>query len=263
MGTAILAGLLRSGIEAGNISVSTKTAATAARLAEEFGVSSFATENTTDANALSVEAANIVLVAVKPAYVLEVLGEVSSAIDPNALVISVAAGITTEAMQAALPESVAVIRSMPNTPAIVGKAVTGLAAGTRANASQLQQASELFETIGSVLVVGEDQIDQLSTISGSGPAYVFYFIEQFTAAALDMGFTEAQARMMVEQTFLGASELLLASGKTPQELRKQVTSPNGTTMQAIAVFEKSNLHELFATATAEALARAKEIAAGN
>ena len=258
-----MAGLLRSGIEASHISVSTKTPATAARLADEFGVSALATENTKDANALSVENADIVLVAVKPAYVLEVLAEISPSIDAHALVISVAAGITTDAMQAALPETVAVIRSMPNTPAIVGKAVTGLAAGTRATAEQLQQASELFETIGSVLVVGENQIDQLSTISGSGPAYVFFFIEQFTAAALDMGFTVEQARMMVEQTFAGASELLLASGKTPQELRKQVTSPSGTTMQAIAVFEDANLHALFGKATAAALARAKEIAAGN
>jgi len=263
MGTAIMAGLLRSGIEASHISVSTKTVATATQLADEFGVSALATDKTKDANALSVEGADLVLVAVKPGYVLEVLAEIAPTINSNALLVSVAAGITTDAMQAALPDSVAVIRSMPNTPAIVGKALTGLAAGTRATESHMLQASELFETIGSVLVVGEDQIDQLSTISGSGPAYVFFFIEQFTAAALDMGFTNEQARMMVEQTFAGASELLHASGKTPQELRKQVTSPNGTTMQAIAVFEDADLHALFGKATAAALARAKEIAAAN
>ena len=263
MGTAILAGLLRSGIDASQISVTTKTAANAARLADEHGVTASATETSANANAKSVEGANIILVAVKPAYVIEVLAEIAASIDPNALVISVAGGITTGAMQAALPETVAVIRSMPNTPAIVGKAVTGLAVGSRASSDQLLQASALFETIGSVLVVGEDQIDQLSTISGSGPAYVFFFIEQLTAAAIDMGFTAEQASMLVEQTFAGASELLLASGRSPAELRKQVTSPNGTTMQAIAVFEDANLHALFAKATAAALARAKEIAAAN
>ena len=113
-----------------------------------------------------------------------------------------------------------------------------------------------------MVVVGEYQIDQLSTVSGSGPAYVFYFIEEFTKAAVELGFTPDQARMLVEETFLGASELLAASGKTPADLRRQVTSPNGTTMQAIAVFEQANLHELFGRATAAALARAREIAEG-
>jgi pyrroline-5-carboxylate reductase len=187
---------------------------------------------------------------------------VAANLKPGALVVSVAAGITTAAMQAAVADNVAVVRAMPNTPAIVGRAVTGLAAGSRVTPEQLGEASELFESVGRVIVVGEDQIDQLSTVSGSGPAYVFYFIEEFTKAAVELGFTPDQARMLVEETFLGASELLAASGKTPADLRRQVTSPNGTTMQAIAVFEQANLHELFGRATAAALARAREIAAG-
>ena len=263
MGTAILAGLLRSGVEASQVAISTKSVASAQTLADELGVTAFALESNPDANLRAAESADIVLVAVKPGYVLEVLAEITGALKPKALVISVAAGITTNAMQNVLPDSVAVIRSMPNTPAIVSRAVTGLAAGTRATGAQLEQASHLFETIGRVIVVAEDQIDQLSTVSGSGPAYVFYFIEEFTKAALDMGFNEDQARMMVEETFLGASELLAASGKTPAELRRQVTSPNGTTMQAIAVFETAQLQQLFANATDAALARAKEIASGN
>ena len=263
MGTAILAGLLRSGADAAQIAISTKTAASAQRLTEQFGVTAYALETEPNANSKAAASADLILLAVKPAYVLEVLGEIAPSVEASALVISVAAGVTTTAMQDRLPETVAVIRSMPNTPAIVGRAVTGLAAGSRATASHLTQASELFETIGRVLVVGEDQIDQLSTISGSGPAYVFYFIEEFTAAAVHMGFRAEDARMMVEETFLGASELLAASGKTPQELRRQVTSPNGTTMRAIAVFEDAALKQIFAKATSAALARAKEIAAGN
>jgi len=263
MGTAILAGLLRSGVDAAQIAISTKSVASAERLTDEFGVTAFALEASAQANAQATASADVILVAVKPGYVLEVLGEIASTLKPSALVISVAAGITTTAMQGALPDSVAVIRSMPNTPAIVSRAVTGLAAGTRATGAQLEQATELFETIGRVLVVGEDQIDQLSTISGSGPAYVFYFIQEFTASAIAMGFSPEDARMMVEETFLGASELLAASGKTPEELRRQVTSPNGTTMRAIAVFEDAQLEQLFTKATAAALARAKEIAAGN
>ena len=262
MGTAILAGLMRRGVDASEVVASTKTEATASRLADEFGITAIATETNSAANAEAVVDADIVLIAVKPGYVIEVLTQLASNLKPGSLVISVAAGITTAAMQAAVADNVAVVRAMPNTPAIVGRAVTGLAAGSRVTPEQLATASELFESVGRVVVVGEDQIDQLSTVSGSGPAYVFYFIEEFTKAAVELGFTPDQARMLVEETFLGASELLAASGKTPADLRRQVTSPNGTTMQAIAVFEQANLHELFGRATAAALARAREIAAG-
>lgn len=262
MGTAILAGLMSNGVDASEVVASTKTEATASRLADEFGITAIATETNAAANAEAVVDADIVLLAVKPAYIIEVLTQVAGNLKPGSLVVSVAAGITTAAMQAAVADNVAVVRAMPNTPAIVGRAVTGLAAGSRVTSEQLATASELFESVGRVVVVGEDQIDQLSTVSGSGPAYVFYFIEEFTKAAVELGFTPDQARMLVEETFLGASELLAASGKTPADLRRQVTSPNGTTMQAIAVFEQANLHELFGRATAAALARAREIAAG-
>ncbi|MFM5904054.1 MAG: pyrroline-5-carboxylate reductase [Microbacteriaceae bacterium] len=263
MGTAILSGLLKSGFEASQVAVTTKSQLNAEKLRDELGVTAFALDSDAQANSRSVEGADVVLLAVKPGYVLEVLGQISSSIRPDALVISVAAGITTAAMEQALGGAVAVIRSMPNTPAIVSKAVTGLAPGSLSTDSQMSLARELFETIGSVLVVDENQIDQLSTVSGSGPAYVFYFIEQFTAAAIDLGFTVEQSRMLVEQTFAGASDLLIASGKTPEELRRQVTSPNGTTMRAVEVFENADLHQLFANATQAALARAQEIASGN
>jgi pyrroline-5-carboxylate reductase len=262
MGTAILAGLMRRGVDASEVVASTKTQATASRLADELGITAIATETNAAANAEAVVDADIVLLAVKPAYIIEVLTQVAANLKPGSLVVSVAAGITTAAMQAAVADNVAVVRAMPNTPAIVGRAVTGLAAGSRVTPEQLATASELFESVGRVLVVGEDQIDQLSTVSGSGPAYVFYFIEEFTKATVELGFTPDQARMLVEETFLGASELLAASGKTPADLRRQVTSPNGTTMQAIAVFEQAHLHELFGRATAAALARAREIAEG-
>ncbi|MEY4349648.1 MAG: hypothetical protein RL719_945 [Actinomycetota bacterium] len=263
MGKAILAGLMSAGIDPSQVAASTKSAASAERLTDEYGIDAFARDTHDEANSMAAKQADIILLAVKPAYVIEVLTEIAPSLRPDALVISVAAGITTDAMQAAVPSSVAVVRSMPNTPAIVGRAVTGLAAGSRSSALQLQLAKSLFETVGTVLVVKEEQIDQLSTVSGSGPAYLFYFIEEFTKAAQDLGFSADDARMLVEETFAGASELLAASGKTPQDLRRQVTSPNGTTMQAIAVFEGADLHGLFAKATGAALARAKEIAAGN
>lgn len=261
MGGAILAGLLSSGFSAENVSVTTKSEASAQKQREQLGVKAFALETSDQANCQAVESADVVLVGVKPAYVSAVLTEIADALNPDALVISVAAGITNATMQSVLPESVAVIRSMPNTPAIVGRAVTGIAPGDRASQEQLDIAIELFETVGKVLVLDESKIDELSTISGSGPAYVFYLIEQLTQAAIQKGFSEAEAALLVNDTFLGAAELLVASKKSPAELRRQVTSPNGTTERAIARMQQTDLAEMFIEATDAALARAKELAA--
>lgn len=263
MGGAILSGLLKSGFNPDAVSVSTNSTASAERLADEFGVLSYAMENGDDANQMAVAGANVVLIGVKPAKVIEVLKDVADSLDDNALVISVAAGVTTAAMEAALPEDVGVVRAMPNTPAIVSKAVTGISAGSRATDWAMETAQQLFETVGKVLVVQESQIDALSTISGSGPAYVFLLIEELTAAAKKHGFSDADAALLVNETFLGASDLLIHSGKSPAELRKQVTSPNGTTERAIAVMQNANLQQMFVDATNAALARAKELAAGN
>ena len=262
MGTAILSGLLASGFSAEKVTITTKSQESALQLADELGVNAISIESNSAANQDAVAGADVVLVAVKPAYVVEVLNEASAKLEANALVISVAAGITTASMEAAVPASVAVVRSMPNTPAIVGRAVTGISTGTRVSDDQLETALELFETVGRVVVLPESQIDALSTISGSGPAYVFYLIEQLTEAAQNMGFGEDIAAMLVEETFAGATELLSASNQSPADLRRQVTSPNGTTMQAIARMDKSNLDQMFIEATDAALARAREIAAG-
>jgi pyrroline-5-carboxylate reductase len=263
MGTAILSGLLASGFEASKVTITTKTEASADKLADELGVNAIALESQSNGNQEAVSGADVVLVAVKPGYVVDVLKEASPKLQTAALVISVAAGITTDSMEAAVPASVAVVRAMPNTPAIVGRAVTGVSTGSRVSEAQLETALDLFETVGRVVVLPEEQIDALSTISGSGPAYVFYLVEQITLAAQEMGFAEDVAAMLVEETFAGATELLSASNQSPEALRKQVTSPNGTTMQAIGVLEQAQLAELFTKATNAALARAKEIAAGN
>lgn len=262
MGGAILAGLLKSGISPNNISVSTKTTESAERLADELGVLSFAMEDGDDANQMAVANAQLVLIGVKPAYVLEVLADVADSLNDNALVVSVAAGVPTAAMQAVLPEDVGVIRAMPNTPAIVGRALTGIAAGSRATDWAVETASQLFETVGQVLVLDESQIDALGTISGSGPAYVFYLIEQLTKAAKHHGFNDTDAALLVNQTFLGAAELLVASEKSPEQLRKQVTSPNGTTERAIARMAQTDLEGMFIEATEAALARSRELAEG-
>lgn len=263
MARAVLTGLLQPGIEIdGGIRATNRSAAKAAELDGMPGVTSFATETDAAANRTAVAGAKLVVIAVKPAMVPALLEEIADALEPGTVVVSVVAGVTVATFESLLPASVAVIRSMPNTPAVVGRAVTGVSAGTRSSDADLALAVSLFETVGEVLVVPEEQIDALSTISGSGPAYVFYLIEQLTAAAIDKGFTAEQAAVMVEGTFRGASELLAASDDGPAELRRRVTSPKGTTERAVAVLEEASLKQIFDRATDAALARARELASG-
>src|SRR6185312_507403 len=262
MGGAILSGLLQPGVTVdGGIRVTNRTEEKAALLRSD-AVLSYATQQDPAANLAAVAGARLVIVAVNPQVVPELLREIGPALDPGTVVVSVAVGVTIETFEAALPSSVAVLRAMPNTPAIVGRGVTGLSAGTRSSAEDLALASALFATVGEVVVVPESKIDALSTISGSGPAYVFYLIEELTRAAVDLGFSASEAATMVNGTFLGAAELLAASGRSPQELRRQVTSPKGTTERAIAELEQGGVKHLFDRATSAALARARELAAG-
>jgi pyrroline-5-carboxylate reductase len=263
MARAIIAGLLQPGVVVdGDIRTTNRTAEKAAELAGLEGVTAHATETDAAANLSAVSGAKLVVVAVKPGMVPDLLREIAGALEPGTVVVSVAAGVTVATYESLLPESVAVIRSMPNTPAVVGRAVTGVSAGTRSSDADLALAVSLFDTVGDVLVVPESLLDPLSTISGSGPAYVFYLIEQLTATAIDKGFTPEQAALMVQGTFRGASELLATSGEGPAELRRRVTSPKGTTERAVAVLEEANLKQVFDQATDAALARARELAAG-
>jgi len=259
MGGAILSGLLESGATSDGITVTNRTEAKAAA-ARSDRVTSLSGEADPDANRAAVRGARLVLVAVKPAMVPDLLRELRDAFEPDALIVSVAAGVTIATMEELVPQ--AVFRSMPNTPSIVRRGVTGLASGDRATAADTALVRALFETVGAVVEVPEGQMNALSTISGSGPAYVFFLIERLTEAARNLGFDEAQARLMVEHTFLGASELLAASDVGPEELRRRVTSPKGTTERAIAEIAAADLTAVFDRATASAIARAEEMARG-
>lgn len=263
MGSAILSGLLSPDVTVeGGVRVTNRTEAKAAAL-RTHDVTSISFEADPRANLAAVSGARIVLLAVKPAMIPDVLREVAQALEPDAIVVSVAAGVTAATMEALVPSNIAVVRAMPNTPATVGRGVTGVSAGSRVTAEQLALVISLFETVGTVVVVAETKIDALSTISGSGPAYVFLLIEELIKTAVAMGFTLDDASTMVTTTFLGASELLVASGRSPSELRLQVTSPNGTTERAVAELQRADFAAIFDRATAAALARAKELAAGS
>lgn len=259
MAGAIVRGLIAAGVDPASVAVSTRTAASAEAWRAE-GVRALALEDDPDANAAVVAGAGIVLVGVKPAMVLDTLREVAGSLDADAVVVSVAAGIPTAAMEAVVPNPV--VRTMPNTPALVRRAVTGVAAGSRAGATELALARELFTAVGAVVELPEHRIDALSAISGSGPATIYFLIEKLTEAAEGLGFARADARLMAEQTLIGSALLLESTGEEPAELRRRVTSPKGTTERLIAVLDEAHLDEVFGRAADAAIARARELAAG-
>jgi pyrroline-5-carboxylate reductase len=259
MGKAILSGLLASGSSAANVRVTTKSQASADAITSGHGIQAVAMESESSANSSTAKDADIVILSVKPNMILETLKEIAASLKPTCLVVSVAAGITTKAMEEQLSGNTAVVRAMPNTPSVVGLGVTGISKGSNVSDQQLDLAVKLFSSVGKVLVVDESKIDALSTISGSGPAYVFYFAEKLITAAKSLGFSDGEASLMVKETFLGSATLLATSASSPEELRQQVTSPNGTTMQATGRFDAADLEKVFIEATEAALARAKEL----
>ncbi|ALJ18806.1 pyrroline-5-carboxylate reductase [Microbacterium sp. No. 7] len=263
MGGAILHGLVASGIEVqGGIRISDQWSERVAELSRADGVTGFDGAADPRANHRAAEGAGVVIVAVKPHQIRDLLTDIGDALAEDATVISIAAGVPTEVLEAHLPASVAVVRVMPNSPARVRAGVTGIAAGARAGERDLERARELFATIGEVLVVDEDRIDALTSISGSGPAYVFHFIEKFVEAARARGFSDADAKLLVEGTVRGAVDLLTATGEDPAVLRRQVTSPGGTTQAALEVLDAADLGTILDAATRAAVVRAAELAAG-
>ena len=259
MASAIIRGAINSGYDPGQITATNRSRASSVELSKELGINSFNLETDPHANIKAVRDAKMVVLGVKPYQILETIDEILDALNPGTVIVSVAGGITIDAMQEKLPGK-AVFRVMPNTPSMIGMGVSGIAAGKHCDQQHIDSVVKLFESVGEVIQCSENQIDALSTISGSGPAYVFYFIEQFEKLAIEYGFSKQQAAVMVRQTFLGASELAIRGGSSPEELRAKVTSPNGTTEKAIEVFENKDLHQIFSEASAAALKRARQIA---
>jgi pyrroline-5-carboxylate reductase len=260
MGSAVLAGLAAAGVP--DLRVTTRSAARAAGFVGVPGITALSQEERPDANREAVRGARLVVVAVKPAQVVDVLREVAADLTEGAVVVSVAAGIPIRAMEAVLPAGTAVLRAMPNTPAAVGEGVTGVAPGSAAGAEAVAATVSAFRTVGDVLELPEERIDALSAVSGSGPAYVYLFLERWVDAAERLGFSAEEARLLVTGTAAGALRLLAAGDDPPAELRRRVTSPKGTTERAIAVLEAHDLGAILDEAMAAAIARAAELAAG-
>ena len=260
MGSAVLRGLIDSGHPVELISATTKSEQSAASL-RAIGVSALSVEQSPDANALLSGDAVVVVLGVKPYQIVDVLTEIAEELPKNSVVISMAGGIELKTMAAALPEHKNLIRSMPNTPAMVGQAVTGLAPHSTASADALDAAQWLFSAVGEVVKVEEQQINALSAISGSGPAWIYFIIEQWEKVAISKGFSKEQAETLVRSTLFGSAALLADSGEEPSVLRKNVTSPGGTTERIIATLDEANLEQLFSAALDAAVNRANEIAA--
>lgn len=263
MAGAVLEGVLASEtVGSRPILVTTRSQASADAYAADDRVRAVSLEADPNANTAAAAEADVIVLGVKPQMLVALLDEIAPAVKPGAICISVAAGISIATIEAALPAQVRVIRAMPNTPAAIGRGATGIAAGTRADQEAMSIAEAILATAGTVVTVPEEQIALVAAISGSGPAYVYYFIEALTDAGVAHGLDPEVAADLAHQTFAGASEL--ASRRRDlgaAELRRRVTSPKGTTEQAIRVFDEADVRAILERAVAANIRRSEELAA--
>ncbi|EMY34534.1 pyrroline-5-carboxylate reductase [Arthrobacter crystallopoietes BAB-32] len=260
MNEAVLAGLLAGGTDVRTVTATVRRSERAEELRGRYpGLTVLAESEDAEANTKAVQGARLVVLGVKPAGIAQLCREVSGALAPDTVVVSVAAAITVATMEAALPAGQPLVRSMPNTPLKVGRGAVGISAGTHAGTEQLKLAEELFSGAGTVVVVPEDQLDAVSAVSGSGPAYAFYLAEAMANAGVELGLEPGLALALARQTVAGAGAMLAEEGADPAALRKAVTSPNGTTERAIAVFDEAGLPAVIAAGARAAADRAAQL----
>ena len=255
MAEALVNGVLKSGVvSADRITVTDVLQERLDYLAGTYGV-----HGSTD-NRVAVAGAEIVVLAVKPQILQEVLAGLKPSLPGDALVVSIAAGIRAAAIESGLQQGQRVVRVMPNTPCLVGRGVSAIAPGSHAKGNDVATAHLLLEAVGVVVEVGEAELDAVTALSGSGPAYVFYFIEAMLAAGREFGLDDEKARLLVTGTFEGAARLVAESGEDPAELRRRVTSKGGTTERALGVFDESEVSGILHRAIRAAFERSKELA---
>ena len=259
MARSLIGGLLARGTAATDIRVSEPVDVLREALASDFGV------NVGADSAEAVGPAGLWVLAVKPQVmrtVCEALAPLAQANRP--LVVSIAAGITAAQLQRWLGGGVAVVRAMPNTPALLGAGVTGLFGSAEVDTNGRERASNLLASAGrTVWIDDEARMDAVTAVSGSGPAYIFLLAEAMEAAALAEGLPAEAARTLVLETVLGAARMLTESGEDPAELRRRVTSPGGTTQAAIETFEAGGFRDLVAAAIRNATERGRQLSAAN
>jgi pyrroline-5-carboxylate reductase len=256
MANAIVGGLIQNGFPAANIISSAPSKEHLEAIQAAWGI------QITDDNLFAVSQADIVVLSVKPQILKQVCESLKSSLAHQPLVISIAAGIEMTSLQLWLGEQLAIVRCMPNTPAQVLTGASGLFANARVSAEQKSLSADLFSGIGLVeWLEDEAQMHAITALSGSGPAYIFMMIEAMEAAAVKQGIASEAARKLAAQTVLGAARMVLDTGTAPDQLKRNVMSPGGTTERAIKVFEQQQLMMIVEQAMQAAADRSRELAA--
>ena len=254
MASSLIGGLLAKGLDAAQIRASDPGAETRAKVAAEHGIELFAD------NAQAIQDADVIVIAVKPQAMKAVCQDLRPHLQPHQLLVSIAADITCASLLNWLGNQ-PLVRCMPNTPALLGKGVSGLFATADVTAEQRQQAEQLLSAVGIVVWVdSEAQIDAVTAVSGSGPAYFFLLIEAMTDAGVKLGLPRDVAKQLAEQTALGAAHMAVASDVDAAELRRRVTSPAGTTEAAIKSFQADGFAASVEKALSAAAHRSAEMA---
>jgi pyrroline-5-carboxylate reductase len=254
MAEALIKGLCRAeGVGPAALSAADRRADRTKFLAEKYGIT------TTTDNGACVREADIVVLSVKPQVMDPVVSALRPHVAKSALVLSVAAGITTQSIESLLEPGARVVRSMPNTAAMVGMSATAIAPGAHATDEDMEVARAVFEAVGRVVVVDEYHLDAVTGLSGSGPAYIFLIIEALADAGVKVGLSRDIALQLAAQTLAGSAHMLLETGEHPGKLKDQVTSPGGTAIAGLHTLEAGGLRTTLINAVEAATRRAKEL----
>jgi pyrroline-5-carboxylate reductase len=252
IGEALLSGLLHGGRKAEDLLFTERYPRRAEELTERYGVRAVSV-------AEAARQAGVLVVAVKPQDIDPVLDELAPLLDERSLVVSLCAGLPTSLYEGRLAEGVPVVRVMPNTPMLVGEAMSAVSPGRHATAEHVTQVSELLRFVGKVVEVPEAQQDAVTALSGSGPAYFFYLVEAMIDAGILLGLPRTLAEQLIIQSAVGAGKMLAESGEHPVILREAVTSPGGTTINAIRELEKHGVRAALLAAIEAARDRSVEL----
>ncbi|WP_246861919.1 pyrroline-5-carboxylate reductase [Nocardioides sp. SYSU D00065] len=256
MGETLLSGLVRAGRRVDRLMVGEKRAERARELEERYGVAVVS-------NREAAAKADTVALVVKPQDMGDVLAEIAPDLRSGQLLVSLAAGITTGYIESRVPAGVAVVRVMPNTPALVDEGMAAISPGSHCDEAHLAEVESLMASTGRVLRIPEKQMDAVTAISGSGPAYIFFVVESMIEAGVHLGLPRATATDLVVQTLVGSAAMLRETGTHPVVLREQVTSPSGTTASALRELEVHRVRAAFLAAMEAARNRSRELAEGS
>ena len=254
MAEAMIRGLVRGGhVAADRIAASGPRKDRLEELRAAYGI------DVTTHNREVAQRCGLLVLSVKPQIVDKVLREVGDQIKPGTLLVSIAAGIDTETLEAAVPDGVRVIRAMPNTPALVGAGATAISPGKHASEADLATARALFDAVGITVELDESHLDAVTGLSGSGPAYIFLILEALADAGVKVGLSRRNAQRLAAQTVMGSAKMLLDTDEHPGKLKDMVTSPGGTAIAGLHTLEEGGLRTTLINAVETATKRAREL----